>query len=173
MSRSRWVDLAKYSYLLLTPNSLEERSFWSWKLVFVFVKYTKPLIWCTIAFRYHNPEISKKQNQTFNYKNIVLQGYLELEARTGTTWKLTLSTFTLQTRFLISIHFRSSNLSKTIWVWIKFPINLTFLHRYLLFRFSIFKNTHINNRDIPLSHSWFAETVASSVLVLIAMEYLQ
>ena len=165
-----------YQSELLTPNTLEERCFCSWKFDFVFCWSQDYGIWRQLYTKsrfcvFH--KVRKTRNQVFNFKRVVLQDYLELEARIGTTWKVTLSTFTLQTRFLISIHFRSSNLRKTNRVWIRFPINLTLLFRYLLFRFCIFKITHINNRDIPLPHSWFAETVTISVLVLIAMEYLK
>ena len=54
--------------------------------------YTNPRI-------LYNSQDPKNTKSCFNFKRTVLQGYLELEAGTGTTWKLTLSTFTLKNTF--------------------------------------------------------------------------
>ena len=139
----------------LTPNTLEERSFCSWKFDFVFCwsqdyrfwrqLYTKSMLLCV-------SQVRKTRNQVFNFKRTVLQGYLELGNGSSTTWKLTLSTFTLQTCFLISIHFRSSNLRKTNRCWIRFPINFIILIGNLFSR-SVFHVSRIEICAWP-SNAW-------------------
>ena len=122
-----------YQCQLLTPNSLEERYIWSWKLTFVFLcsfvlhrVVPKPWICVHLPSEWVILKSGKTQKQTFNFKVTVLQDYLELDAGTGTKWKLTLSIFTLEKHFSISINLRCSNSRKTKWLWIRFRINFTF-----------------------------------------------
>ena len=68
---------------------------------------------------------SQIANRVYNFKMTVLQRYSELGVGTGTKQKLSLSTFRLQKQFCFSQSFRSSNLRKTIRLWIGFWINFT------------------------------------------------
>ena len=117
-------------------------------------KCTQTQGFCTIH------KIRKTQNLVFNFKRTVLQGYLELEAGTGTTWKLTLSTFTLKKHFSFSTNFRSSNLTKTKRLWIRFRINFTVWSPFEMRMFAIFPRFIARYETYPI-----CKTGATSVRV--------
>ena len=92
-------------------------------------------IWCQMSCMFlagRHRRISKREknaNRTYNFNVTVLRTYCELGARTGTIIKLTVSTFTFGKRFSFSKQRSLPNLGKTVWLWIRFPINFTWYFR--------------------------------------------